>query len=164
MLLTAAGTGQSRGLSREANLSVQISALRRILDAGRRGPSIIQTVHGRGYRLTAPQVTQVHPGAEEIAGRNDPAPPLPDQPSIAVLPFANLSDDRSQDYFADGMAQEIIIALSRVRWLFVIARGSSFIYRGQKVDAKRVGRELEVRYLLEGSVRGPAGGSASRCN
>jgi adenylate cyclase len=141
----------------EANLSVQISALRRILDTGRRGPSIIQTVHGRGYRLTAPQVAQVDPGAEEIVGGNGLAPALPDKPSIAVLPFANLSDDPSQDYFADGMAEEIITALSRIRWLFVIAGASSLTYRGQKVEVKRVGRELGVRYLLEGSVR-KAGG------
>ena len=79
--------------------------------------------------------------------------PLPDKPSIAVLPFQNLSGDPEQEYFADGMVEEIITALSRIRWLFVIARNSSFTYRGQVVDVKRVGRELGVRYLLEGSVR-----------
>ena len=86
-----------------------------------------------------------------------PAPaaplPLPDKPSIAVLPFANLSGDPEQEYFADGMVEEIITALSRIRWLFVIARNSSFTYKGQSVDVKRVGRELGVRYVLEGSVR-----------
>lgn len=136
----------------EANLSMQISALRRILDAGRQGPSIIQTVHGRGYRLAAPQVAPTRPGEKEAPVRSALSPPLPDQPSIAVLPFVNLSEDRSQVYFADGMSEEIITALSRIRWLFVIARGSSFSYRGQDVDARRVGRELGVRYLLEGSV------------
>jgi adenylate cyclase len=80
-------------------------------------------------------------------------PPLPDKPSIAVLPFANLSGDPEQEYFADGMVEEIITALSRIRWLFVIARNSSFTYKGQTVDVKRVGRELGVRYVLEGSVR-----------
>jgi TolB-like protein/class 3 adenylate cyclase len=79
--------------------------------------------------------------------------PLPDKPSIAVLPFANMSGDPEQEYFADGMVEEIITALSRIRWLFVIARNSSFTYKGQTVDVKQVGRELGVRYVLEGSVR-----------
>jgi adenylate cyclase len=79
--------------------------------------------------------------------------PLPDKPSIAVVPFANMSGDPEQDYFADGMVEEIITALSRIRWLFVIARNSSFTYKGQAVDVKQVGRELGVRYVLEGSVR-----------
>jgi adenylate cyclase len=85
-----------------------------------------------------------------------PAPPvlpLPDKPSIAVLPFQNISGDPEQEYFVDGMVEEIITALSRIRWLFVIARNSSFTYKGQFVDVKRVGRELGVRYVLEGSVR-----------
>ena len=81
------------------------------------------------------------------------SPPLPDKPSIAVLPFANMSGDRDQEYFADGMVEEIITALSRMRWLFVIARNSSFTYKGRAVDVKQVGRELGVRYVLEGSVR-----------
>src|SRR5215813_3486606 len=79
--------------------------------------------------------------------------PLPSRPSIAVLPFLNLSGDPEQEYFADGMVEEIIGALSRLRWLFVIARNSSFTYKGRAVDVKRVGRELGVRYVLEGSVR-----------
>jgi TolB-like protein len=88
------------------------------------------------------------------ANKSSSAPlPLPDKPSIAVLPFANMSGDREQEYFADGMVEEIITALSRIRWLFVIARNSSFTYKGQAVDVKRVGRELGVRYVLEGSVR-----------
>jgi adenylate cyclase len=87
-----------------------------------------------------------------------PAPlPLPDKPSIAVLPFANMSGDPEQEYFVDGMVEEIITALSRIRWLFVLARNSSFTYKGQAVDVKQVGRELGVRYVLEGSVR-KAGG------
>jgi TolB-like protein/class 3 adenylate cyclase len=79
--------------------------------------------------------------------------PLPDKPSIAVLPFANMSGDPEQQYFADGMVEEIITALSRIHWLFVIARNSSFTYKGDAVDVKQVGRELGVRYVLEGSVR-----------
>jgi len=82
-----------------------------------------------------------------------PALTLPDKPSIAVLPFTNMSGDPEQEYFADGMVEEIITALSRIRWLFVIARNSSFTYKGQAVDVKQVGRELGVRYVLEGSVR-----------
>jgi TolB-like protein/class 3 adenylate cyclase/Tfp pilus assembly protein PilF len=81
------------------------------------------------------------------------APPLPDKPSIAVLPFENMSGDPDQDYFADGIVEEIITALSRMHWLFVIARNSSFTYKGRAVDVKQVGRELGVRYVLEGSVR-----------
>jgi TolB-like protein/class 3 adenylate cyclase len=96
------------------------------------------------------------------AANKAPAPPspvlpLPDKPSIAVLPFANMSGDPEQEYFADGMVEEIITALSRIRWLFVIARNSSFTYKEQAVDVKQVGRELGVRYVLEGSVR-KAGG------
>jgi adenylate cyclase len=79
--------------------------------------------------------------------------PLPDRPSIAVLPFQNMSDDPDQEYFADGMVEDIITALSRMHWLLVIARNSSFIYKGRAVDVKQVGRELGVRYVLEGSVR-----------
>jgi adenylate cyclase len=92
------------------------------------------------------------PGAWARAAEHA-APPLPDKPSIAVLPFTNLSGDPEQEYFADGMVEEIVTALSRIRWLFVIARNSSFTYKGQAVDVKQVGRELGVRYVLEGSVR-----------
>jgi TolB-like protein/class 3 adenylate cyclase len=92
-------------------------------------------------------------GSESGPAPAPPPLPLPDKPSIAVLPFANMSGDPEQDYFADGMVEEIITALSRIRWLFVIARNSTFTYKGQAIDVKRVGRELGVRYVLEGSVR-----------
>src|SRR5205823_1118267 len=94
--------------------------------------------------------------AATTAGSIKPAPiplALPDKPSIAVLPFQNMSGDLEQEYFVDGMVEEIITALSRIRWLFVIARNSTFTYKGQAVDVKQVGRELGVRYVLEGSVR-----------
>jgi adenylate cyclase len=98
------------------------------------------------------------PPAGETPAVQPTAPlPLPDKPSIAVLPFANMSGDPEQAYFADGMVEEIITALSRIRWLFVIARNSSFTYKGQAIDVKQAGRELGVRYVLEGSVR-KAGG------
>src|SRR5262249_39081043 len=81
------------------------------------------------------------------------APALPDKPSIAVLPFQNMNGDPAQDYFADGIVEDIITGLSRIKWLFVIARNSTFVYKGQAVDVKKIGRELGVRYVVEGSVR-----------
>jgi adenylate cyclase len=91
--------------------------------------------------------------APAVAGGSAPALPLPDKPSIAVLPFANLSGDPEQEYFVDGMVEEITTAIARLPWLFVIARNSSFIYKGKARDLRLVGRELGVRYVLEGSVR-----------
>jgi len=99
----------------------------------------------RAYRV----ITSARPAMPQASA----GPALPDKPSIVVLPFANMSGDPEQEYFADGMVEEIITALSRIRWLFVIARNSSFTYKGQAVDVKQVGRELGVRYVLEGSVR-----------
>src|SRR5262249_53881182 len=99
----------------------------------------------RKSAAVAPAVAAPEPSHPSLA--------LPDKPSIAVLPFENLSGDPGQEYFADGMVEDIITALSRMRWLFVIARNSSFTYKGRAVDVRQVGRELGVRYLLEGSVR-----------
>ena len=90
---------------------------------------------------------------EKLPAQPVAALPLPDKPSIAVLPFANMSGDPEQEYFADGMVEEISTALSRIRWFFVIARNSTFTYKGHAVDVKQVGCELGVRYVLEGSVR-----------
>ena len=89
---------------------------------------------------------------------------LPDKPSIAVLPFQNIGSDPEQEYFADGMVEEIITGLSRIKWLFVIARNSSFAYKGKSPDIREVGRELGVRYVLEGSVRKAAAACASQAN
>jgi len=109
----------------ESNLTVQVSALRRVLDKeGQR--SLIQNIPGRGYRFT-PSVTP----SDATPSLTDTNPPLPDKPSIAVLPFQNMSGDAEQEYFADGMVEEIITALSRIRWLFVIARNSSYTYKGR---------------------------------
>jgi TolB-like protein/Tfp pilus assembly protein PilF len=138
----------------DGNLTVQIGALRRVFGEEPGGDSWIETMPRRGYRFVGPPVT-----TEENAP--NPAPierglatlALPDRPSIAVLPFANLSGDLEQEYFADGIVEDIITALSRMRWLFVIARNSSFTYKGRAVDVKQVGRELGVRYVLEGGVR-----------
>ncbi len=103
--------------------------------------NIAQPIHV--YRVLAEKKLMPEPAAL----------PLPDKPSIAVLPFQNISGDPEQEYFVDGMVEEIITALSRIRWLFVIARNSTFTYKGRAVDVKEVGRELGVRYVLEGSVR-----------
>ena len=103
----------------------------------------------RVYRIgSGPRASSPHAGGTPALPL-----PLPDKPSIAVLPFQNMSGDPEQEYFADGMVEEVITALSRIRWLFVIARNSTFTYTGQAIDVKRVGRELGVRYVLEGSVR-----------
>jgi TolB-like protein/class 3 adenylate cyclase/Tfp pilus assembly protein PilF len=104
----------------------------------------------RAWRVQLQSVAKAQPGS--LAGQA-PALALPDKPSIAVLPFQNMSGDPEQEYFADGMVEDIITALSRFKSLFVIARNSSFTYKGKAVDIKQVGRELGVRYVLEGSVR-----------
>jgi adenylate cyclase len=109
----------------------------------------------RAYRVSAPSETREAAPAR-VAEAESP-PPLPDKPSIAVLPFQNLSGDPEQEYFADGMVEEITTALSRFKWLFVIARNSSFTFKGKAVDIKEVGRRLGVRYVLEGSVRRASG-------
>ena len=130
----------------ENNLQVQISTLRRVLDERNAGRTFLVTVPGRGYRLIGTTAGRSREDAK-------PGPAVPDKPSIAVIPFANMSDDPEQEYFADGIVEDIITALSRIRWLFVIARNSSFAYKGRSVDIKQVGAELGVRYVLEGGVR-----------
>src|SRR5262249_9021812 len=109
----------------------------------------------RGYQVGAPSETQQAPPAR-VAEAESP-PPMPDKPSIAVLAFRNMSGDPDQDYFAGGMVEEIITARCRFNSLFVIARNSSFTFKGKAVDVKEVGRQLGVRYVLEGSVRKAAG-------
>jgi TolB-like protein len=131
----------------DAALVTCIQELRRALRDNARRPRYIETLHRRGYRFIAeprPAVAST-PAAPEL--------PLPDRPSIAVLPFTNLSGDPDQEYFADGISEDLITGLARIRWLFVIARNSTFVYKHQAVDVKRVSRELGVRYVLEGSVR-----------
>ncbi len=103
-----------------------------------------------GARTPAPSAAQAEPVKRE---ESLPRLALPDKPSIAVLPFQNMSGDAEQEYFADGMVEDIITGLSRIKWLFVIARNSSFVYKGKAVDIRQVGRELGVRYVLEGGVR-----------
>jgi TolB-like protein len=124
------------------------------------GQKAIETVSKRGYLFASP-VVNIDGHDAELAGAAVPDPasgerralPLPDRPSIAVLPFDNMSGDPAQDYFADGMSEDLITALSRIRWLFVIARNSTFVYKNRAVDVRQVAQELGVRYVLEGSVR-----------
>ncbi len=136
----------------DSNLTVQMAAVRRILKDLTGDARWIETLPRRGYRYVGPAVAAPH--SDRVAAASEaPTLTLPDRPSVAVLPFANLSGDAEQDYFADGMVDDIITGLSRINWLFVIARNSTFIYKGRAVDVKEVGRELGVRYVLEGSVR-----------
>src|SRR3984893_5436058 len=129
----------------DSNLNVQVAALRRILDQNREQGSCIQTVPGRGYRFVAP-VTRIERAAP---AHIVVAPRL----SIVVLPFTNLSDDRKQQYFADGVTEDVTTDLSRLAHMFVISCNTAFTYRNKPVDTKQIGRELGVRYVLEGSVR-----------
>ena len=122
-----------------------IQELRRALDDDAREPRYIETRHRRGYRLIVPVATA--PAA--LA--------LPDKPSVAVMPFQNMSGDSEQEYFVDGLVEDIITALSRISAFFVMARNSSFTYKGRAVDVRQIGQDLGVRYVLEGSVR-KAGG------
>lgn len=138
----------------ESNLTVQIAALRRVLGEEAGGENWIKTLPRRGYRYVGPVSVVVDDGrADKAPAPTPPSLALPDKPSIAVLPFQNMSGDPEQEYFADGMVDDIITALSHIRWLFVIARSSSFTYKGRAVDVKQVGRELGARYVLEGGVR-----------
>ena len=121
--------------------------------------AIIETVSKRGYLLALPVTVidgdDADPSASATIGEagESRALPLPDRPSIAVLPFDNMSGDPDQEHFADGISEDLITGLSRIRWLFVIARNSTFVYKGRAVDVRQVASKLGVRYVLEGSVR-----------
>lgn len=136
----------------DSNLTVQIAAVRQVFGDLAGGADWIETLPRRGYRYVGPAVTATHPD-QRSEGLTSPILALPDKPSIAVLPFSNLSGDTDQDYLIDGIVDDIITGLSRINWLFVIARNSTFTYKGRMVDAKQVGHDLGVRYVLEGSVR-----------
>jgi len=139
----------------DSALTSRMNAARVAIGDNGEAQRLIRTLRGKGFRFVGPVREKEH-GADHLAITAEPrsqALALPDRPSIAVLPFTNMSSDPEQDYFADGMAEEIITALSRCKWLFVIARNSSFTYRGKTVDVRRIGQELGVRYVLEGSVR-----------
>lgn len=149
-LIAAAWGGQA---IEDSNLTVQIAAIRRTFDDAVGGADWIETLPRRGYRYVGPPV--VHDANVNPSGELPLA--LPDKPSIAVLPFANLSGTAEQDYFIDGMVDEIVTGLSRINWLFVIARNSTLVYRNRAVDMRQVGRDLGVRYVLEGSARSHGG-------
>jgi TolB-like protein len=135
----------------ESALATCINASRSAVDDSGERQRLIKTLPRKGIRF----IGEVTEQATAPASRNSLtyALELPDKPSIAVLPFQNLSSDPEQEYFADGVVEDIIAGLSRIGWLFVIARNSSFVYKGKAVDIKQIGRELGVRYVLEGSVR-----------
>ena len=144
----------------ESALFNRINAARSAIDDTGDQQRLIKTLPRKGFRFVGPvREAQGAAGAAVAAVADKPVESpkpvltLPDKPSIAILPFTNLSSDLEQEYFADGMVDEIIAALSRFKALFVIARNSSFTYKGRAVDVKQVGRELGVRYVLEGSVR-----------
>jgi TolB-like protein/cytochrome c-type biogenesis protein CcmH/NrfG len=133
----------------DAALVTCIQELRKALGDDARRPRYIETLHRRGYRFVGKLAAAPLPAIDS----EPPALALPDRPSIAVLPFDNMSDGPDQEYFADGISEDLITALSRIHWLFVIARNSTFVYKNRAVDVKQVARELGVRYVLEGSVR-----------
>jgi TolB-like protein len=141
----------------DAALTTRLNAARSAIGDSGEEQRFIKTLPRKGFRFVATVREAQGPAGAATAGKPieppRPALTLPDKPSIAVLPFANLSSDPEQDYFADGMVDDIITALSHFKALFVIARNSSFTYKGRAVDVKQVGRELGVRYVLEGSVR-----------
>jgi TolB-like protein len=148
----------------DSTLTSRITAVRKAVGDSGEERRLIRTFARKGFRFVgevregqtsapgAPSPRLLENAGERTA-KPAPALALPDKPSIAVLAFQNLSVDPEQEYFADGVVEDIIAALSRMHWLFVIARNSSFTYKGRAVDVKQVGRELGVRYVLEGSVR-----------
>jgi TolB-like protein len=146
----------------DSTLTSRINAARNAIGDSGEDKMLIRTIARRGFRFVGAVSTQ--PNGAEPAHVTDPPPdetleqsrlalPLPDRPAIAVLPFINMSGDPEQEYFSDGISEDIITALSKLRWFFVIARNSSFIYKGKAVHMKQVAEELGVGYVVEGSVR-----------
>jgi TolB-like protein len=143
----------------ESTLTSHINVARKAIGDSGQNQRLLRTIARKGFRFVG-DVSEIASCSAAVSIEPDApvktvadAPALPDRPSIAALPFLNLSGDIEQEYFTDGVVEDIITALSRIRWLFVIARNSSFTYKGRAVDVKQVGRELGVRYVLEGSVR-----------
>jgi TolB-like protein len=135
----------------ESTITSHINAARTAIGDSGSEQKFIRTIARKGFRFVG-DVAELSPALGAVIAPAT-ALALPDKPSIAVLPFTNMSGDAEQDYFADGMVEDIITALSHIRWLFVIARNSSFTYKGRAGDVKQIGRDLGVRYVLEGSVR-----------
>src|SRR3954451_15272450 len=144
----------------DSTLSSRINAARKAIGDSGAGQTLIRTVARKGLRFVGNVRSSSTEPAHAAGARHEdssepsrPALPLPDRPAIAVLPFTNMSDDPGQDYFSDGISEDIITSLSKLRWFFVIARNSSFIYKGKAVHMKQVAEELGVGYVVEGSVR-----------
>jgi TolB-like protein/Tfp pilus assembly protein PilF len=141
----------------ESTLASRINAARSAIGDNGEDQRLIRTVLRKGIRFVGAVREEQKPGGATATDPTGKQPrfalPLPDRPSIAVLPFVNMSGDAEQDYFADGISEDVITGLSKLRWFFVIARNSSFTYKAKVVDTRQVGRELGVRYVLEGSVR-----------
>jgi TolB-like protein len=145
----------------DSTLTSRINAARRAVGDSGEDQKLIRTIARKGLRFVGSVLIQPN-GAEpapaagpllEVHEQSRPALPLPDRPAIAVLPFTNMSGDPEQEYFSDGISEDIITALSKLRWFFVIARNSSFIYKGKAVHMKQIAEELGVGYVVEGSVR-----------
>jgi len=143
----------------DSTFTSRINAARTAIGDSGRDQKLIRTISRKGLRFvgTVHELANTSRAAEQPTEKSleqsAPALPLPDRPAIAVLPFNNMSGEREQEYFSDGISEDIITALSKLRWLFVIARNSSFTYKGKAVHMKQVGEELGVHYVLEGSVR-----------
>ena len=145
----------------DSTLTSRINAARRAVGDSGENQNLIRTIQRKGLRFVGeireppdgvePDHAAAAPAAVHEPSR--PALPLPDRPAIAVLPFVNMSGEPEQEYFSDGISEDIVTALSKLRWFFVIARNSSFVYKGKAVHLKQVAEELGVRYVLEGSVR-----------
>jgi TolB-like protein/Flp pilus assembly protein TadD len=136
----------------DSNLTVQIAALRRVFEHVAGGSGWVETLPRRGYRYVGPEVVNAKPPAETTQ-RTSSEFALPDKPSVAILPFTNLSGDPEQEYFADGLTEDIITALSLWRSFPVIARNSTFVFKGKAANLQEIGKALAARYVLEGSVR-----------
>jgi TolB-like protein/cytochrome c-type biogenesis protein CcmH/NrfG len=140
----------------ESTLTSRINAARKAIGDSGANQALIRTIARKGFRFVGDVETKSATAALEprrSVTASQAALALPDRPAIAVLPFTNMSGDREQDYFSDGISEDIITALSKLRWFFVIARNSSFVYKGRAVHLNEIARELGVRYVLEGSVR-----------
>jgi TolB-like protein len=142
----------------ESTLTSRVNATRKAIGDSGEEQKLIRTFIRKGFRFVGNVHVQSDKDPRTSADLPDPERPrpvllLPDRPTIAVLPFTNMSGDPEQDYFSDGISEDIVTALSKLRWFFVIARNSSFFYRDRSVPLKQIGEQLGVRYLVEGSVR-----------
>jgi TolB-like protein len=146
----------------ESTLTSRINAARKAVGDSGENQKLIRTIARKGLRFVGAVRTQANgaepahitnPSPDEVREESRSALPLPDRPAIAVLPFINMSGDPEQEYFSDGISEDIITALSKLRWFFVIARNSSFTYKGKAVHMKQIAAELGVGYVIEGSVR-----------